>query len=67
MPNITVKDLSISTVIGSDLFIDSESFILDLSDSELDISGGKAPQIIAQLSIFCRPIPKPTPPIRWVE
>jgi hypothetical protein len=66
MPNITVKNLSVSTISGSDLFIDSESFMQDLSDNELDLQGGKAPQITAQISIFCRPIRTPTPPIRWV-
>jgi hypothetical protein len=67
MPNIKVKDLSTPTITGSDLFIDSESFMRDLSDNELDLEGGKAPQITARLSIFCRPIPQPTPPIRGVE
>jgi hypothetical protein len=67
MTNIKVKDLSTPTITGADLFIDSESFMRDLSDNELDLEGGKAPQITARLSIFCRPIPQPTPPIRGVE
>jgi hypothetical protein len=63
MANIKLKDLSSGNVTGSDLFSDSESFMQDLSETELDLHGGKAPQITARVSIFCRPIPRPTPPI----
>ena len=61
MANIKLQNLT--SFIGSDLFNDAESFMQDLSEHELALEGGKAPQITAQLSIFCRPIPRPTPPI----
>jgi hypothetical protein len=41
MANIKVQDLTIIT--GSDLFIDSESFLRDLSDLETNIQGGGTP------------------------
>jgi hypothetical protein len=63
MSNIKVKDLSIPTITGSDLFLDSESFMRDLSDNELDLQGGKAPRITARISIFCCPIIEYTPHI----
>jgi hypothetical protein len=59
--NIKVRDLT--SIAGADLFNDLESFMQDLSSNELDLQGGKAPQVTARLSIFCRPIPQPTPPI----
>lgn len=65
MSNITVEDLT--SIVGTDLFNDSESFMRDLSDHELDLQGGKAPQITARVSVFCRPIPMPTPPVRCCE
>jgi len=37
MTAITISDLHPA---GSDLFLDSESFLRDLSDSELQIQGG---------------------------
>ncbi len=40
MANITVGNLAIHSIIGADLFNDSESFMLDLSDRQLDIQGG---------------------------
>jgi hypothetical protein len=40
MANIKLKDLVGHDVIGANLFNDSESFMLDLSDRELDIHGG---------------------------
>jgi hypothetical protein len=61
MANIKLQNLTI--LAGADLFDDAESFMQDLSGNELDLQGGKAPQITAQLSIFCRPIPRPTPPV----
>jgi hypothetical protein len=61
MANITLQDLT--SLAGADLFGDAESFMQDLSKNELDLQGGKAPQITAKLSIFCRPTPLPTPPI----
>jgi hypothetical protein len=38
MANIKVKDLI--SIAGTDLFNDSESFMRDLSDDELDLQGG---------------------------
>jgi hypothetical protein len=61
MANIKLQNLT--SLAGADLFNDIESFMQDLSGNELDLQGGKAPQITAQLSIFCRPIPRPTPPV----
>ena len=61
MASIKVRDLM--SITGVDLFHDTESFMQDLSGDELALQGGKAPQITARLSIFCRPIPQPTPPI----
>jgi hypothetical protein len=45
MANINVKDLS-NNITGSDLFSDSESFMRDLSDYELDTQGGSIVSII---------------------
>jgi hypothetical protein len=66
MAKIELKNLD-SNLTGIDLFDDSESFMQDLSERELDLHGGKAPQVTARLSIFCRPLPMPTPPIKWVQ
>jgi hypothetical protein len=63
MANIKVKDLAEHNITGVALFSDSESFMQDLSEHELDLQGGKAPRVTAHLSIFCHPIPQPTPPI----
>jgi hypothetical protein len=40
MANITVENLANHHIVGADLFSDSESFMLDLSDRQLDIQGG---------------------------
>jgi hypothetical protein len=40
MANITVENLEKHSIIGVDLFNDAESFMLDLSDRQLDIQGG---------------------------
>ena len=40
MANITLGNLATHSIIGADLFNDSESFMLDLSDRQLDIQGG---------------------------
>lgn len=40
MANIKVENLASRSIIGADLFSDSESFMLDLSDRQLDIQGG---------------------------
>jgi hypothetical protein len=66
MASIELTDLADHNSTGSALFSSSESFMQDLSEDELDLQGGKAPQITAQLSIFCRPIPRPTPPIIYL-
>lgn len=40
MANITLGNLAKYSIIGADLFNDAESFMLDLSDRQLDIQGG---------------------------
>jgi hypothetical protein len=40
MASIKLNDLIRNSIIGVDLFNDSESFIRDLSDNELDLPGG---------------------------
>jgi hypothetical protein len=40
MANIKVKDLTQCSITGIDLFDDSESFIQDLSEYELNLQGG---------------------------
>jgi hypothetical protein len=40
MANIKVKDLTQLSITGLDLFNDSESFIQDLSEYELNLQGG---------------------------
>lgn len=42
MANIKINNLQLT---GSDLLIDSESFLDDLSDADLIIHGGRAPEI----------------------
>ena len=61
MANIKLQNLA--SLAGADLFNDAESFMQDLSEHELALQGGKLPKITAQLSIFCHPIPRPTPPV----
>jgi hypothetical protein len=41
MANIKVRDLT--SIAGTDLFNDSESFMQDLSDDELALQGGATP------------------------
>jgi hypothetical protein len=48
MANINVKDLS-GNITGSDLFSDSESFMRDLSDYELNVQGGSLVALITWL------------------
>ncbi len=43
MANIKVKDLT--SIAGADLFNDSESFMRDLSDNELETQGGGTPAV----------------------
>jgi hypothetical protein len=40
MANITVKDLVKNSITGVDLFNDSENFMRDLSEDELNLYGG---------------------------
>lgn len=40
MANIQVKDLTRSSIAGFDLFNDLESFMQELSESELELQGG---------------------------
>ncbi len=61
MANIKLIDLA-GSIAGFDLFNDSDSFMQDLSEDELDLHGGKAPMPTARLSIFCRPLPMQTGP-----
>jgi hypothetical protein len=67
MAHVKLDNLAGYDTTGSDLFSDSESFLQDLSENELDLQGGRAPRITARLSIFCRPIPQPTPPVFVVD
>jgi hypothetical protein len=62
MANIKLTEL-VGNITGFDLFNDSDSFMQDLSEDELDLHGGKALLPTARLSIFCHPRPMPTPPI----
>lgn len=67
MANIKLIDLA-GKIAGLDLFNDSDSFMQDLSENELDLLGGKAPIPTARLSIFCKhPLPVPTPPVIGLE
>lgn len=50
MANINVKDLN-TNITGSDLFSDSESFMRDLSDYELNTQGAS---IGAAIWLICR-------------
>lgn len=67
MAKIDLKDLG-SKTIGADLFSDSESFMRDLSDNELNTQGGNnlGCDVILRNTIFRipRPIPMPTPPVK---
>ena len=68
MANIKLKDLG-GTVTGSDLFADSESFMQDLSDRELNIQGGAniGCDVIIRNTIFRIPHPMPTPPVKLYD
>lgn len=65
MANIGLKDLSNNTS-GSDLFSDSESFMRDLSDNEMNDRGGNnlCCDVILSNTIFRIPRPMPTPPVK---
>ncbi|NEP28094.1 hypothetical protein [Moorena sp. SIO3I6] len=43
MANIAISDLH---PVGANLFEDSESFMMDLSDDQLDVKGGATPVIL---------------------
>jgi hypothetical protein len=43
MANIKLQDLT--SVVGASLFKDSEIFMLDLSDYELELQGGMSPAV----------------------
>lgn len=49
MAGIKVKDLN-SNITGSDLFIDSESFMRDLSEYELNTQGGSIISIVWRIA-----------------
>jgi hypothetical protein len=56
MANIKLKDLSI--IVGIDLFSDSENFMQELSESELELQGGgrlPTPIIIGTAPILVPP------------
>ena len=69
MANITLQDLLGSNMTGASLFNDSESFMQDLSEDELNLQGGglKRPQPTARETIFPVKYPRPTPPVRFWE
>jgi hypothetical protein len=52
MANITVKDLNTSSISGADLFNDSESFMRDLSEYELETHGGIFPTSLFPTTII---------------
>jgi hypothetical protein len=49
MASIDVKDLN-SNITGSDLFSDSESFMRDLSDYELNTQGGSIVSLVWRIA-----------------
>lgn len=65
MTNIEIQDLA-SNSIGVELFSDSESFMRDLFDNELNVQGGGnlCCDVILRNTIFRIPRPMPTPPVR---
>jgi hypothetical protein len=66
MANITLQDLISSNITGASLFNDSESFMQDLSEDELNLQGGskKHQRTGRDIDIFFpKPHPRPTPPI----
>jgi hypothetical protein len=59
MANIKVQDLR--TITGSDLLIDSESFLRDLSELETDIQGGGTP-LLQKSPVIVQGTPAPIDP-----
>jgi hypothetical protein len=50
MANIKVRDLT--SIAGTDLFNDSESFMQDLSDDELALQGGGPTLMLAAMGLY---------------
>lgn len=50
MAYITISDLRPA---GADLFMDSESFLSELSDGELSVHGGATPVVVAASAAAC--------------
>ena len=73
MANITLQDLISSNITGASLFNDSESFMQDLSEDELNLQGGSKHRqittrvITARETIFPGKYPRPTPPVKSWE
>jgi hypothetical protein len=68
MANIKVKDLT--SIAGADLFSDSENFMQDLSEDELDLQGGiKDIQMTIRDTTYRFKTPGilPTPPMKAFE
>jgi hypothetical protein len=64
MANIKLKDLTGNTISGINLFIDSESFLQDLSEHELNLHGGK--DLLPTPPQKAIEFPAPTPPIFYL-
>lgn len=68
MPNIKLTDLN--RIVGTDLFADSENFMQDLSEDELDLQGGMKDirmTIRDTTYRFTTPSVRPTPPVRKLD
>ena len=66
MSNIKLTDLN--GIVGADLFYDSENFVQDLSDDELNLQGGiKDIQMTIRDTTYKFKIPAPTPPMKIIE
>ena len=50
MANVKVRDLT--SISGADLFNDSESFMRDLSEDELNAQGGGTPYIVFRITLW---------------
>lgn len=68
MPNIKLTDLN--GIVGTDLFADSENFMQDLSEDELDLQGGmKGIQMTIRDTVYRFKTlgVLPTPPVRELD
>ena len=68
MPNIKLTDLNV--IVGTDLFADSENFMQDLSEDELNLQGGlKDIQMTIRDTVyrFKTAGVLPTPPVRELD